>query len=236
MHIPPQNMEIERSYSQVLAGGNRTLAITSANPGEGVTSIALALVQRNLLAGHSTLLVDLNLYRPSIDGLLRLGQQPEEAELLEAPQLVTTQEYPLALTGITAPIRREVVMQLRRPGVLEQCITEWRRGYDSIIFDTSPINRINANNIPPERVAAACDGVLLVVHAGHTTEAMVATATDKLKTTQAELLGCIFNDRDNPPLRSELLREIKRLEPRLGSIARHMGNWIQNNHLLAMEI
>jgi len=46
----------------VLGEGKRSIAISSANSGEGVSSIAQALVQRNLLAGHSTLLVDLNLH------------------------------------------------------------------------------------------------------------------------------------------------------------------------------
>ena len=236
MYIPSQNMEIERIYSQVLGEGKRAIAITAANSGEGVSSIAQALTQRNLLAGHSTLLVDLNLHHPSLSGLLKLDESTPESGLLDKPQLVSVKKQSTALTGIIPPTRRDLVMKLRRPGVLEQCISEWQATFDTVIFDTSPINRVNANNIPPERVAAACDGNLLVVLAGCTTEAMVSTAVDKLNAAGAQLLGCVYNDRNNPPLKSELLREVHRLEPRFGGIAHRLGNWIRQNHLLSMEV
>lgn len=236
MLIPPQNMEIEQIYSQLLSSGKQSIAISSANTGEGATSIALALAQRNLLAGNSTLLVDLNLHHPSLSNLLELDGSSSEKTLLEPPQLITTtHNQSIAVTGITVPVRRDLIMKLRKPGVLEQCITEWHQSFDTVIIDTSPINRINANNIPAERIAAACDGSLLVVLAGHTTESMIITAVNKLNSAGAKLLGCVFNDRDNPPLKNELLREVQRLESRYSGIASHLGNWIQQNRLLSME-
>lgn len=234
MHIPSQHIEIERIYSQVLGEGKRSIAISSANSGEGVSSLAQALVQRNLLAGHSTLLVDLNLYHPSLSSLLKLDESEQEADLLDKPQLVTVQQS-IALTGVTPPTHRSLVMKLRKPGVLEQYIAEWQQTYDAVIFDTSPINRTNANNIPPERVAAACDGSLLVVLAGCTTEAMVSTAVNKLNAAGAQLLACIYNDRDNSSLKSELLRELHRLEPHFSNISHRLKNWVQQNQLLSME-
>ncbi len=236
MHIPPLNMEIEKIYAQLIGENNRSIAICSANQGEGVTSIALALAHRSLLAGHTTLVVDFNLYRPSLNKLLTLDWPLAENEGYDKPQLVTVQQQPIALIGITAPTRRDLVIKLRKPGVLEEFIAEWKKTFDTIIFDTSPINRINANNIPAERVAAACDGCLLVVLAGNTAEAMVSAAVGKLKSAGANLLGCIFNDRDNPSLKNELLREAQRLESRYGNLARRIGNWIRTSHLLSMEI
>ncbi|MCF6336787.1 MAG: protein SypD [Gammaproteobacteria bacterium] len=234
MHIPSQHIEIERIYSQILGEGKRSIAISSANSGEGVSSIAQALVQRNLLAGHSTLLVDLNLHHPSLNSLLKLDELEQEPDFLDKPQLVMVQKS-VALTGITPPTRRSLIMKLRKPGVLEQYIAEWQQTFDAVIFDTSPINRVNANNIPPERVAAACDGSLLVVLAGSTTEAMVSTAVNKLSAAGAQLLACVYNDRDNPSLKSELLRELHRFEPRFNNISHRLKNWVQQNRLLSME-
>lgn len=236
MLIPPQNMEIERIYSQLLGPGKHAIAISSANSGEGVSSIAQTLAQRNLLAGNSTLLVDLNLHHPSLSGLLKLDKSPAKPELFDAPLLVTAEQQSIALIGITPPIRRDVLMKLRRPGVLEQCIAQWQQTFDTVIFDTSPINRINANNIPAERVATACDGSVLVVLAGSTTESMVCSAVDKLRTAGAQLLGCVYNDRDNPSLKNELLRELRRLEPRFSRISRYLENWIRKSHFLSMEV
>lgn len=236
MLIPPQNMEIERIYSQMLGKEKQAIAICTANSGEGATSIALALAQHNLLAGHSTLLVDLNLYHPSFNKLLELKTQTSESQLLGSPQLISTGNQSIAITGVTAPEKRDLIFKLRKPGVLELCITEWHKTFNTVIIDTSPINRINANNIPPERVAAACDGCLLVVLAGKTNEAMINTAVNKLKSVGANLLGCIFNDRDNPPLKNELLRELRRINPRYNKITTRIESWIRNNRLLSMEL
>lgn len=236
MRIPPQIMEIEQIYSQLTRNENHAIAICSATAGEGVTSIALALAHRSLLAGNKTLLIDFNLYRPTLNNVIELNE-PVDADLsFESPQLVTTQNQPLALLGITAPTRRDRVIKLRKPGSLEQHIKQWQQTFDTIIFDTSPINHNNAGNIPAERVAAACDGALLVVHAGHTNEAMVSTAVKKIQQAGATLLGCIFNDRDNPTLKSELIRETQRLEPRFKSFAENIRKWISNNRLLTTEV
>lgn len=234
MHIPPQNMEIEKIFSQLKAAKSRSIAISSVNSGEGVTSIAIALAQRSLLAGDKTLLVDLNLHRPAFNQLLDIEQEPSE-KLLNTPRLITTQTHQIALTGITAPDKREMVMMLRRPGVLKQCIDEWLNNFDNVIFDTSPLGRLNANNIPAEQIAAACDGCLLVVLAGHTTEAMITSAVKKLKSTGSTILGCIYNDKYNPSLKNELHRELNRLEPRFSRFTRPLHNFLNKNRLLSME-
>jgi protein-tyrosine kinase len=236
MQIPPQSMEIEKIYSQHQRESSRSIAVCSANRGEGVTSVALALAQRNLLAGHSTLVVDLNLYRPALNTLLILDEPALETGVLDKPRIVTVKQQPIALIGITSPSHRDLVMKLRKPGVLEELIIEWKKSFDIIIFDTSPINCVNANNIPAERIAEACDGCLLVVLAGNTTESMVSVAVEKLKCTNAILLGCVLNDRDNPSLKRELLRETRRLESICSGLAKRIGNWIRNSHLLSMEI
>lgn len=251
MNIPYYNIEIERIFSQILHQPGSAIAVCSAVTGEGVTSVAAALAQRNLLAGRSTLLVDMNLHHPAIESLLDLETAsfiPEQsisqsklittdnnAALLMSPQLVSVNNSQLVLTGITAPSGRKQVMKLRQPGILEEYIATWLQQFDNVIFDTSPLNHINARNINPERVAAACDGAILVVLAGQTTEAMVATAVDKLRTANAQLLGSILNDRDNPSLQHELMREVERLAPRFRWIRKRIHRFLRNNRLLTLE-
>lgn len=246
INIPYQHMEIEQIYCQVLSKPRRAIAICSANAGEGVTSLAMALAQRNLLAGHATLVVDLNLYRPALKSLLSIADVTDDSSatqlqvnisttILAAPQLVTAQQNRLAVTGVTAPLQRENIIKLRQPGVLEQCISQWMHYYDSVIIDTSPLNRNNAQNIPAERVAAACDGAILMVLAGQTSEAMVSNAVKKLNSSNAQLLGCVFNDRDNPSLKNELLRELQRIR-KLTWLTRPLSKLIKRNQLLTLEI
>lgn len=235
MNIPPLNMEIEQIYRHCMTNGKESLAVVSANTGEGVTSVAVALAQRSLLAGKKTLLVDMNLYRPSLSSI-DLDIPTLDKVVPTTPQLVSTAEHDVALTGVPAPTKRDHIMQLRRPGMIEQCINEWHKDYDTIIFDTSPISRVNANNIPPEHIASACDGCVMVVLAGSTTQTMVAAALKALEASNCRLLGTIINDRDNPSLKEELIRETERLPGFLGPIKRRLVNRFRNSRLLSIDL
>jgi len=260
MNIPCENMEIELIYTQLLSNPHTSLAVCAAQEGEGTTSLAFALAERNLLAGHSTLLVDLNLYRPTLKSLLNIDASLKDQlaptinnvptikthkqhntlntalHALSTPHLVTSADESTVLTGVTAPYKREDIMRVRQPGVLEQYIEEWLVQYDTVIIDTSPINRINAQNIPPERAAAACDGAILIVLAGQTPEAAISSAIAKLKNANAQLLGCVLNDRDNPTLKSELLRQVARLYTRFPWLSRHLKRIINKSNFLSLEI
>ena len=242
MNIPYQNMEIEQIYTQLLSHPETAIAICAAEENEGVTSLAFALAQRNLLAGHSTLLVDLNLYKPSLNSILNIDDTEKDtalhsqSQLLGSPKLVSSKHNSIVINGIVAPQKRNYIMKLRQPGTLEKCIEQWLQAFDTVIIDTSPLNRVNAKNIPPERVAAACDGAVLITLAGITPEAALLSAVEKLKNSNATLLGSVFNDRENPTLKDELIRETKRLDPRLAWLSRPLRNFISKNRLLSLGV
>lgn len=234
MLFPPHHLEIENIFTQVQAENHRSIAITSANPGEGVTSIALALAQRNLLSGNSSLIIDMNLTRPSLQSVLSIQKLDDTASSLDTPQLVSNQSNEISLMGITAPQDRSTIMKLRQPGVLETCLEACKEKYELVIIDTSPLNDSDENSIPAARIAAACNATLIVVLAGHTREISVHTAVQRLKTSGANLMGCIINDKNNPPLQSELIREAKRLEPFLSRISKRIQRSISRSHFLSL--
>ncbi|MCC4796673.1 protein SypD [Enterovibrio norvegicus] len=235
MNIPPLNLEVERIYFQVIRNDYKTLAFASTESREGVTSLATAIAQRSLLAGKSTLVVDLNLYHPSLESQGMTTVQSERG-LLPNPELVGVAGEHAYFTGIIAPSKRETIMELRRPGSLEAYLEEWHKDYDLVIFDTSPMSRLNANNIPPERVAAAADGTIFVVMAGQTTTAMAAESVKKLNDAGAHILGSVINDKNNPSLKVEILREIGRLKKRLPKLAGKLRKMVLSSHLLSLEI
>ena len=238
--IPYHNIEIEQIYSQVFHPPGRAIALCAANAGEGVTSVALALAERNLLAGRKTLIVDLNLYQPTLSKVTNIVLLPtpsaSRSTILAAPQLISLPDNCRVMTGIPAPEDRNQILKLRQPGTLEHCINSWLQSYDDVIIDTSPLNRVNAGNIPAERVAAACDGAVMVVLANHTNEAMLNSAIDKLGCADAKLLGCVFNDRDNPALTDEIIREAQRLPRWLRRLCRPLITWLSNHPLLTQEM
>lgn len=235
MHIPPQNIEIEQLYSQIIRNDNHAITISSANEGEGVSSITMALAHRTLLAGQKALLVDFNLSHPSLQELVNFDAQTDASTPFETPQLITTPNQSVALLGITVPTERDLVLKLRKPGTIETYIKQWKKSFDLIIFDTSPINQKKHGNIPAERVISACDGTFLVVHAGETNATMLSTAVKKIDQAEGKILGSIFNDKDNPTLKSELLRETKRLDPKLRFLSKRIRKWINSSRLLSTE-
>lgn len=239
MNISPHHMEIETVYSDIWRLKYRSIAITSSNPQEGVTTLASALTQRNLLAGHSTLLVDLNVHNPSLKSTFSLAQHPSQHSnstyLLNAPELVNETGEEITFTGVTAPIERNAIIQLRKPGVLESHIQDWLTHYDTVIVDASSLNHPNHECIPAERIASACDAAILVVLAGSTREMMIANAIQSLQHNDVNLMGCVINDKNNPTLLAELLRETKRLEKFSPTLTAFITKIISRCAFLAIE-
>jgi Mrp family chromosome partitioning ATPase len=238
MHIADTSLELERVYTATLARQTRSLAVTSSNSGEGVSTLVQALARRNLLAGRSTLVLDLNLHRPSLDRAFELDRTAAEHDLLPPPQPVALAgAHGLARLGlVSAPLERHNIVPLREPGGLEAQIARFLEEYDSVIIDTSPVNMMNAGTLPGDRAAAACDATVFTVLAGRTTSTCVTSALERLGDAGAMVLGCVINDRDNPTLRQELLREVARLN----NLAPRFTSWLRArvfaSRLLALDV
>ncbi len=254
MIISPLDLEIERIYYTLVQHKCKSVAFTSTAPKQGVTSIAATLSHRALLAGKSSLLVDLNLIHPNLisHGIKNILPHLENNHISSKsiedqnvsktademiPELISVAPYNISLNGVIAPHSLEMIINLRRPEVLEKYIKKWEQDYDLIVFDTSPLSFDNdKNTICAERVALSCDGAILVVMAGETIEPKVEEVVKKFKYANVNLLGCIINDKNYPSLKNEMLREINRLEKHFPSMARWLKNRVLKSHLLSLEI
>lgn len=222
--LPIHYAELESVYSQTIDRGVRSLAVTSCNGGEGTTTLACALAKRAQAGGHRTLLIDMNFCRPAIAAELGVEQQPWrslERHFTDEIKL-TGAALPAIGSGclavLPAPVTPTGSLLLREKHYLDCCIQAWLAEYEVVIIDTSPLNAINRHNIPAERIAAECDGVLLMVRAGVTLQSQVDAAVGRLTSMGVRLSGCVFNDIDNPSLADEMIRESFRLQrwfPRL---------------------
>ncbi|WDD96836.1 hypothetical protein [Thalassomonas actiniarum] len=235
MMIPDGYIEIERIYAAMMAGNVRSLAVTASQPQEGVSTVIRALARRNLNAGRSTLLVDLNLHSPHLSNALALPSSSTPEQGLSKPHMLSLHKE-IKMAVITAPARREVIMQLREPGMLANHIQGWLKNYDTVLLDTSPIGLHNSGNLPGEYAASACDACILTVLAGVTSQASIKSTIEKLNKAQALLLGTVINDRYNPGLKQELLREADKLSRYFPGFANRVKNWLNKSHLLSLEL
>jgi len=209
--LPIHYMEVEDVYARTLATGIASLAIAGVNDGEGVSTLAYALARCAAAMGKKTLLVDFNRRNPSV------GKRLGIPSTLWFPGDETADNNIVALsqTGLSilpAPTNESDWLRVRGAQELRACFDNWQKKFDCVVADTSPLTVCNQENIPPENVCAACDGALLVVLSGQTSETSVLEACRKLNNTKAHLLGAVLNDRYAPTLADELLRETKRFD------------------------
>jgi capsular exopolysaccharide synthesis family protein len=169
----------------------KTIAVTSAMPGEGKTTAAINLaVVTSLSVGRRVLLIDCDLRRPKVHR--SLGVQPE-AGLAE----VLTDEVSLDNAVVKAEGTNLEILAVRgRPANpsellgsarMRELIVEAAGRYDRVILDTPA-----ALGLPDAKVVAdLCDGCVMVVRADTTPQEDVQTVLEILD--RSRVLGLVLN-------------------------------------------
>ncbi|SON53128.1 AAA family ATPase [Vibrio tapetis] len=205
MMIPSTHAEIEQIYLAAELAECRSLCITACNSGDGVTSFASALAERYLLAGHTTLLVDLNMFNPAFRNI-EIGTEDGAEEWIEH------ESSHQLFVGLAVPRDLSTQLAYKDPTNMQLAVTDWLEKYDRVIVDTSPLLQVNRGNIPAQSVASACDETILVTLGGTTNANQVSQAMTMLKAGNTHLLGSVLNLRDQPTLAEELSREVQRVK------------------------
>lgn len=209
--IPTNYAEIDALYRNLVADGTRRLVVTAAGSDDGATTLAYALSRRASRAGRSVLLIDLNVYRPSLDelvGLDRVAWSPADPASVDA---AITHFGADGMAALPVPDAASVSTAFREAEVLSEFVDRLAERFDFIVVDAGPAGVRNARNVPPLAVCRAVGAVLLSVMAHQTSEADAAATVSAIRNEGARILGAVINDRDNPSLGDELEREADRL-------------------------
>jgi Mrp family chromosome partitioning ATPase len=227
MSIPSTHAEIEQIYLAAELSGSHSLCITACQPNEGVTSVASALVERYLLAGHKALLVDLNMFNPAFKELsLQARSDVSWVEHIESKRL---------FTGVSVPQDQSTQLAYKDPAVMGHAVKSWLTNFDRVIVDTSPLLQVNHRNIPAQSVASACDKTILVVKGGSTTSAEIEKALELLSSEKISLLGSVLNIKDQPSLGTEIIRQIGRVPFLSKSLRRAITKYISQSEFLSQS-
>ncbi|KIT24568.1 chromosome partitioning ATPase [Vibrio parahaemolyticus VP766] len=212
MTIPATHAEIEQIYLQSEQKGHRSICVVGCKSEEGVTSIASSLAERLILAGYSTLYVDLNLFKPAYHTVHEFDDDANVGHL------ITREDAHQTLVGLPAPSLASTKLAYRDPTALRKNIETWLSQYDRIVIDTSPLLSVNKSNIPPQVIAGVCDATLLVAHYGSTTTTQLEQAKKLLEASDANLIvdsanliGSVLNMKHTPSLKDELIRQVEKL-------------------------
>jgi capsular exopolysaccharide synthesis family protein len=168
----------------------KTIAVSSANRGEGKSITAVNLAAAFAQAGKKVILVDTDLRNPSVHqafgadnskGLTSfLAKQNELHEIIsetgvENLSVIVAGPIPLSPTELLAS------------QLMTELLAELKLNYEIIIFDTTPALTLMDAKI----MAAKCDGTLLVVEYGKLKRNAAKIVKENLDHAQAFLVGVV---------------------------------------------
>ena len=169
-----------------------SIAVTSAEPGEGKTTLSTHLAIANAARGKSTLLVDGDLRRPSIHA--RFGLDPRVG-------LSNVLNGEISWKSVVLPVEGVPNLSLLPSGPgshraadligphLSVLLNEFAKQYDLVILDSPPL----LGFAECLQMADAADGVVVVSKAASTKRKAVASVVSTLNRIHANLLGVVLN-------------------------------------------
>lgn len=169
----------------------KTLAVTSANSGEGKSTCSVNLASVTAMSvGRNVLLIDSDLRRPRVH--LTLGLQPQVGLAEVLLNQATVDEAILKLDGVNLdvlPVRSipSNPSELLASPEMRKLIEEVAGRYDRVILDTPA-----CLGLPDAKsVSEFCDGLVMVVRAGVTPREEVQSALDILD--RRKVVGLVLN-------------------------------------------
>jgi capsular exopolysaccharide synthesis family protein len=194
----PIATEMRRLYSNIRhvdsANPRRSFLVTSANRGEGKSTVAshLALTVARF-RGKKSLVVDADLRRPRLDQIFDVPKEPGLFECLngEIDPLDAVKETPIEnLKVIPAGKRVRSPAHLFEGAVMTEIFEKIKFYYDIVIVDSAPIIPVS----DPMLISSVVDGVIMVLLAGRTPRKVSLRAKNILLDANADLLGVVVNN------------------------------------------
>lgn len=168
----------------------KVIAVTSALPGEGKTSVAVNLAAALAESGAKVCLVDTDLRRPTAARALGLVADAGLTTCLigqaHVQQVLQSAGTFTVLTSGPVPPNPAELLGSEQFGTVLSTLSE---EFDSIVIDTSPVLPVADTSV----MAPVVDGYVLVVRAARTGRSQVVAALDALRRGGTPVLGTVLN-------------------------------------------
>jgi len=170
----------------------RTLLVASAGASEGKTTVAVNLALAFAQAGKRTVLVDADLRQPGVHDVFRLSNRVglstvlrPQAEMTPFLQPTDDPRLHVLTAGPVPPSPADRLGSVRLRELVDQLLI----GIDVVVLDSAPIRAAADAAV----LAAAVDGVLLVVSTGRTRRSAAHAAAEALDRVGARVVGVALN-------------------------------------------
>jgi len=172
------------------------LVVTSAEPGDGKTTVISQLATSFGLAGKRTLLIDADLRKPGLSRLFKMRGQPGLSDILrsddELDSLCAARIRPTGIDGVDllpcGPKPSDPLELLSGPRF--ELLLGWAEAhYDQILVDTPPI-LASTDSAVAGRIT---EGVMMVVQPQKNNRRLVVRAAQELRNLRVPLIGIVAN-------------------------------------------
>lgn len=170
----------------------RSLAVCSAGPEDGKSTVALNLAQTAASMGQRVLLVDANLRQPQIHERLGIPNEKGLCDLLAkklAPNELIQKSAVDNLFVLTTGQLQPNSTKLLGSAQMQYLMEEFQATFDLVVYDTAQFGSFMDTNF----LAAHTDGILMVVAVGKTKRTLVMQVMDQLNTYRLPTLGVVAN-------------------------------------------
>jgi polysaccharide biosynthesis transport protein len=177
------------------AGAPASLVVTSSRPGEGKSTVALALARNFAEMGLKVLLVDADLRDPSLHRELGIANEAgltnylagtsRPPELFQATAMETLTFLP---TGPLPPNPAELLAGPKMPSLLQVA----EEHFDIVIVDAPPVMGLADAPL----LASVAGGTLLVLSASETRKGAARESLKRLRLARAQVIGAVLNKFD----------------------------------------
>jgi polysaccharide biosynthesis transport protein len=166
----------------------RVIVLTSANPGEGKTTVtsnlAIALAQAN----RRVLLVDGDMRKPRLHDIFDLDNSVGFSDALAGKAALSIQETKIPNLSVLTSGQSADTSLLFTPQV-RQMLRRLRDGFDTILIDTPPMLQM-----PDARILGKYADAMVLVVAQNTLKDSLTVARQRLAEDGSHLLGTILNN------------------------------------------
>ena len=169
----------------------KTILVTSADIGDGKTSVAANLALSIAQRDKEVVLLDADLRRPSVHDFFGLTNDQGLVDLISDRAAISDvlrckedKKVAVLTSGDTPPNPTELLSSEK----FDQLLSRVKETTDVVIIDGPPFIVADAMVI-----ASKVDGVLLVVRPGHTRRSLALGALEQIKLAGAKVVGVVLN-------------------------------------------
>lgn len=171
----------------------RSIAISSALPGDGKSTLAANLAQVATAMGQRVLIVDVDLRKPQVHDRLGLSNEmglsnliADDLPLKSAIQQTTPSGQLFVLTAGKIPPDPTKLLASHK---MKQLMNTFERCFDLVIYDAPPATGLADVSL----IGQQTDGLVLVTRIGKTSRTVLSQTLETLKLARISTLGIVAN-------------------------------------------